>query len=465
MSASEERGWRGEHPTGFPSDFVWGAATAAYQIEGAADADGRGRSVWDTFSHQPGRIADGSTGDVACDHYHRWASDVRLMAELGLTGYRFSVSWPRVQPDGTGAANPAGLAFYDRLIDALLEQGISPMLTLFHWDLPQPLQDAGGWLNRDTTARFAEYADLLGRQFADRVDYWMPVNEPNVVTFFGHVVGMHAPGSRLGWDALPVAHHLLLGHGLSVQALRAHGAKRVGAANNHSPVWAASESAADQDAAAGFDDLWNRLFADPMLLGRYPERIADRFAEFADDLPTISQPLDFYGMNYYNPARIEAAGPESQQISAASPVSPAEWLGFRRAPITGYPLTDFDWPVIPAGLTEVLAQLAERYPGLPPVIITENGCSYADGPGPDGRVRDDRRIEFLDGHLRAVLQAIDAGVRVSGYCCWSILDNFEWAEGYQQRFGLVHVDYRTLVRTPKDSYAWYAEVIRQNRPA
>lgn len=448
-----------EVPTGFPAGFLWGAATAAYQIEGAAAEDDRGRSVWDTFSHQPGRIVDGSTGDVACDHYHRWRDDVGLMAGLGLTGYRFSVSWPRIQPDGSGAPNPAGIAFYDGLIDALLEHGISPMLTLFHWDLPQSLQDGGGWRNRDTTARFAEYADILGRHFADRVEYWMPVNEPNVVTFLGHVVGVHAPGSRLGYDALPVAHHLLLGHGRAVQALRGHGARRVGAANNHSPVWAASGSEADQDAAAGYDALWNRLFADPMLLGSYPERVADRLAGFADDLPTIQQPLDFYGMNYYNPARIAAAGAGSQPDTMDS------WLGYRRAPITGYPETDFGWPVVPAGLTEVLGQLAERYPGLPPVIITENGCSYADGPGPDGRVHDQRRISYLDEHLRAVGQAISNGIPVAGYCCWSILDNFEWAEGYQQRFGLVHVDYDSLVRTPKDSYAWYAEVIRQNRRA
>ena len=443
--------------TGFPAGFLWGAATAAYQIEGAVDADGRGRSIWDTFSHQAGRIADGSTGDVACDHYHRWPDDVRLMAELGLTGYRFSVSWPRIQPTGSGAANPAGIAFYDRLIDALLAHGISPMLTLYHWDLPQSLQDAGGWLNRDTTARFAEYADILGRQFADRVEYWMPVNEPNVVTFFGHVVGVHAPGSRLGWDALPVAHHLLLGHGRAVQALRAHGARRVGAANNHSPVWAASDSAEDVEAAAGYDDLWNRLFADPMLLGTYPERLADRLPGIAEDLPTIQQPLDFYGMNYYNPVQIEAG---DQQ-----PDSAEQWLGLRRRPITGYPLTDFDWPVVPAGLTEVLSQLASRYPGLPPVIITENGCSYADGPGPDGRVADQRRIDYLAAHLRALRQAMASGVQVAGYCCWSILDNFEWAEGYQQRFGLVHVDYQSLARTPKDSYAWYADLIRRNRPA
>ena len=452
--------------TGFPPDFLWAAATAAYQIEGAAEADGRGRSVWDTFSHQPGRISDGSTGDVACDHYHRWPEDVDLMAALGLTGYRFSVAWPRIQPDGTGAANPAGIAFYDRLIDALLAHGISPMLTLFHWDLPQQLQDAGGWLNRDTTARFAEYAEILGGHFADRVEYWMPVNEPNVVTFFGHASGHHAPGGTLGLAALPVAHHLLLGHGRAVQALRAQGARRVGAANNHSPVWAASDSADDTEAAARYDDLWNRLFADPMLLGRYPERFAGRLAEFADDLPTIHQPLDFYGMNYYNPVRIAAAASTTEPNPAARPDPALAELGVARVAIEGYPLTDFDWPVVPAGLREVLGQLAARYPDtLPPVIITENGCSYADGPGPDARVHDDRRIAYLDGHLRAVRQAIADGVQVAGYCCWSILDNFEWAEGYTQRFGLVHVDYDSLVRTPKDSYAWYAEVIRQNQPA
>jgi beta-glucosidase len=449
--------------TGFPPDFLWAAATAAYQIEGAASADGRRPSVWDTFSHEPGRISDGSTGDVACDHYHRWPEDVGLMSDLGLTGYRFSVAWPRIQPSGTGAANPAGIAFYDRLIDALAERGISPMLTLFHWDLPQTLQDAGGWLNRDTTARFAEYADILGRHFADRVEYWMPVNEPNVVTFFGHGSGQHAPGSTLGLAALPVAHHLLLGHGRAVQALRAQGARRVGAANNHSPVWVASESADDTEAAARYDDLWNRLFADPMLLGRYPERFAGRLAEFTDDLPTIHQPLDFYGMNYYNPARIAAADPRNP-TGRPDPVL-AE-LAVARVAIDGYPRTDFDWPVVPAGLREVLGQLAGRYPDtLPPVIITENGCSYADGPGPDGRVHDKRRIAYLDGHLRAVRQAIADGVEVAGYCCWSILDNFEWAEGYTQRFGLVHIDYDSLVRTPKDSFAWYAEVIRQNRRA
>ncbi|HTZ44412.1 MAG TPA: GH1 family beta-glucosidase [Jatrophihabitans sp.] len=443
----------------FPPGFLWGASTAAYQIEGAAAVDGRGPSVWDTFSHQPGRIADGSTGDVACDHYHRCAEDVALMSRLGLTGYRFSVAWPRIQPAGSGPVNQAGLAFYDRLIDALLARDIAPMLTLFHWDLPQPLQDAGGWLNRDTTARFAEYAAILGERFADRVGYWMPVNEPNVVTLLGHVLGVHAPGSTLGWDALPVAHHLLLGHGLAVQALRAAGARRVGSANNHVPVWPASESAADLAAAAGYDDVWNRLFADPILLGSYPERLlpklpAELLRRLPEDLATIAQPLDFYGLNHYNPARVGAAtGGESAM----------ERLGFRQVPLEGYPRTDFDWPVVPAGLREVLNQLAQRYPGLPPVIVTENGCSYADGPGPDGLVHDDRRIAYLDGHLRAVRQAMTDGVPVAGYCCWSLLDNFEWAEGYRQRFGLVHVDYQTQVRTPKDSYAWYAGIIRRNR--
>jgi len=449
----------------FPPDFVWGTATAAYQVEGAVAEDGRGPSVWDTFSHEPGRIADGSTGDVACDHYHRLTEDVALMADLGLTGYRFSVSWSRVQPAGSGPVNPAGLDFYDRLIDALLARDIAPMLTLFHWDLPEPLQQAGGWLNRDTTARFAEYADLLGERFADRVGYWMPVNEPNVVTVLGHLLGIHAPGALLGVDALGVAHHLLLGHGLAVQALRARGARRVGSANNHSPVWAASDSPADQAAAAGYDDVWNRMFADSMLHGRYPDSVADqlasiaagRFAGFTEDLPTIAEPLDFYGANYYNPVRI-AAGDSGQQPARLGA------LGFEQVPIDGYPRTDFDWPVVPAGLRELLNQLAGRYGNrLPPVIITENGCSYGDGPGPDGTVADQRRIDYLDGHLRAVRQAMTDGVPVAGYCCWSLLDNFEWAEGYRQRFGLVHVDYDSGARTPKASYRWYADLIRQNR--
>ncbi|MEO6702711.1 MAG: GH1 family beta-glucosidase [Jatrophihabitantaceae bacterium] len=448
----------------FGPDFVWGASTAAYQIEGAVEVDRRGHSVWDTFCAEPGRIADGSSGAVACDHYHRYPEDVALMAELGLAGYRLSLAWPRIQPDGSGPPNQAGIAFYDRLIDQLLSEGIKPMVTLFHWDLPQALQDQGGWGNRATAQRFAEFAAIVADRFADRVSWWAPVNEPNVVTVLGHVIGAHAPGSRLGVEAaLPVAHHLLLGHGLAVQALRAAGASGIGSANNHSPVWPASDRPADVAAATSYDQLWNRLFADPILLGRYPAELAELMpGPVADDLAIISQPLDFYGVNYYNPARIGA--PDAVDQIEDDPLLGS--LPFARLPITGYPRTDFDWPVVPDGLHEILVQLHERYGDrLPPIQITENGCSYSDGPDSAGQVTDSRRIEYLDGHLRAVHRAIADGVAVSGYFCWSLLDNFEWAEGYRQRFGLIHVDYQTQQRTPKDSFHWYAEVIGRHRSA
>jgi beta-glucosidase len=441
----------------FGPDFVWGASTASYQIEGAVTADGRGRSVWDSFSAEPGRIADGSSGEVACDHYHRYREDVALMARLGLDGYRLSIAWPRIQPAGSGPVNAAGIGFYDRLIDELLGAGIRPMATLFHWDLPQALQDRGGWLERATADRFAEYATVLGEHFGDRITLWAPVNEPNVVTVMGHLLGVHAPGSELGAGALTVAHHLLLGHGRAVQALRAAGATGIGSANNHSPVWPASADPADQQAATDYDQLWNRLYADPMLLGSYPERLLPLLpGSAADDLAVIQQPLDFYGLNYYNPVRIGAPERGADQ--------PIEGLSFERLPIDGYPTTDFDWPVIPAGLHEILCQLQQRYgAALPTIHITENGCSYGDGPDGEGRVADQRRIDYLDGHLRAVHRAIGDGVDVGGYFTWSLLDNFEWAEGYRQRFGLVHVDYASQQRTPKDSYRWYAAVIRRHR--
>ncbi|HEY2044509.1 MAG TPA: GH1 family beta-glucosidase [Jatrophihabitans sp.] len=443
----------------FPSfgpDFVWGASTASYQIEGAVDEDGRGRSIWDTFCAEPGRIADGSSGAIACDHYHRYREDVAMMRDLGLDGYRFSIAWPRVQPDGSGAVNQAGISFYDRLIDELLAAGIKPMATLYHWDLPQSLQDAGGWLNRDTALRFGDYARLMGENFADRVSMWCPVNEPNVAMVLGHAVGSHAPGSTLLFGALPVAHHLLLGHGLAVQALRASGATSVGSATNHTPIWAASDSEADQAAAQRYDGLWNRLFADPILNGRYPEGFAEVMpGPVADDLAVIAGKLDFYGLNYYNPTLVGA--PSAGDAEPAIPL--LRGLPFDFKAIEGYPRTDFDWPVVPDGLREVLVDLKSRYPDIPPIYITENGCSYGDGPDATGRVADERRVAYLDSHLRAVHQAIAEGVDVAGYFCWSLMDNFEWAEGYRQRFGLVHVDYDTLVRTPKDSYYWYQQVI------
>jgi beta-glucosidase len=439
----------------FPPDFAWGVATSSYQIEGAVAEGGRGESVWDVFCRKPGAIRDGDTGDVAADHYHRWATDIEMMAELGLTAYRFSIAWPRVQPDGKGPANQAGLDFYDQLTDALLSRGITPVPTLFHWDLPQPLEDEeGGWLARDTAHRFAEYAGLAAERLADRIPLWITLNEPFVVMAFGYALGIHAPGQALMLGALPAAHHQLLGHGLAASALRAAGARQVAITNNHSPAWPATDDPADVAAARAYDTMHNRLFADPLLLGRYPDLSAfgiDSLDCVLDgDLAVISAPLDALGVNYYNPTRLSAL-PESE-------------LPFRMEPIPGYPVTAFGWPVIPAGLTEVLTMFAERYGDrLPPVYITENGCSVHDEVADDGTVDDQPRIGYLDGHIRAVHDAMTAGVDVRGYFCWSLMDNFEWTEGYQQRFGLVHVDFENQRRTPKASYGWYRDLIAAQR--
>jgi beta-glucosidase len=441
----------GEGELRLPAGFVFGTSTASYQIEGAVTEDGRGRSIWDSFCAEPGRIVDASSGAVACDHYHRYREDVALMARLGAPGYRFSIAWPRVQPTGSGSVNEPGLAFYDRLVDELLAHDLAPMATLYHWDLPQPLEDAGGWMSRDTAARFAEYAALVAARLADRVAHWVPVNEPNVASLLGYALGMHAPGKTLMFDALPAAHHLLLGHGLAVSALRAAGAKAVGTANNHAPMWPASDSEGDRAAADLFDTVWNRIFADPILLGAYPEGFAELMGAPPDDLPIIGQPLDFYGVNYYNP------------MCVAAPSDPTSAMPFDQREIAGYPKTDFGWPVVPDGLRELLVLLKDRYPALPPVMITENGCSYGTAPDEDGVVEDQARIDYLEGHLRAVAAAIADGVDVRGYYCWSLLDNFEWTEGYTQRFGLVHVDYATQVRTPKRSFDWYADTVRAHR--
>jgi beta-glucosidase len=439
----------------FPEGFTWGVSTSAFQIEGAPAEDGRRDSIWDVFCRKPGAIRDGQTAEVAADHYHRWPEDLDLMARLGVGGYRFSLAWPRIQPTGSGPANPAGLDFYERLTDALLARGITPVPTLYHWDLPQPLEDEGGWLARETAARFAEYAGLAAERLADRIPLWITLNEPFVVTAYGYALGFHAPGKSLMLDALPTAHHQLLAHGLATAALRAAGVRQVSIANNYSPAWPASDAAADTAAAHAYDILHNRLFTDPLLLGAYPDLSPFGLPGGLDcvrdgDLAVIAAPVDALGVNFYTPTRLSAL--------ADSP------LPFRMEPIAGYPVTAFGWPVIPAGLTEILVLLKDRYGGaLPPVHITENGCSATDQVSERGTVADAARIAYLDGHIRAVHEAMTRGVDVRGYFVWTLMDNFEWTEGYHQRFGLVHVDVTTQRRTPKDSFTWYRDLIAAQR--
>ncbi|GEB57015.1 GH1 family beta-glucosidase [Streptomyces gardneri] len=448
----------------FPAGFLWGVSASAFQIEGSPTADGRGPSSWDAFTREQGRIKDGSHAEVATDHYRRYREDVALMSELGVDAYRFSVSWSRVLPDGHGQFNRAGLDFYDRLVDELCAAGIAPVPTLFHWDTPLALEERGGWLERDTAERFAAYASVVAERLADRIPMWITINEPAEVTLLGYGLGEHAPGKELVFDALPAAHHQLLAHGLGVQALRAAGARQIGIAASHSPVWTAGDSDEDRAAAELYDTLTNRLFADPILTGAYPDGLDSLLpGPVAEDLKTISAPLDWYGVNYYNPMLVGAPTPAG--ASAFGGIEIPSGLPFAIREIEGYERTDFDWPVVPDGLRELLGTLRERYGDrLPPLYITENGCSYGDGPDSGtGRVEDARRIAYHDGHVRALHQAMAEGADVRGYFIWSILDNFEWAEGYRQRFGLVHVDYETLARTPKESYAWYRDLIKSGR--
>jgi beta-glucosidase len=444
--------------------FELGVATAAYQIEGAVHQDGRGPSIWDTFSHTPGRTVGGDTGDIACDHYHRYAQDVALMGDLGVDSYRFSVAWPRIQPEGRGAANLAGLAFYDRLVDSLLEQEIAPAVTLYHWDLPQALEDGGGWRNRDTAQRFAEYAALVHDHLGDRVQRWITLNEPWCSSFLGYASGRHAPGVQEGEGALAAAHHLLLGHGLAVAAMRADArpGQQVGITLNLQPVSAATS--APQDVAASERALMraNLLFTDPILQGRYPALARQSYADLTDfgylhegDLATIGAPLDFLGVNYYFPSRVEAA-PYAQLDPA---MRTADDLGIAEVISGDEELTAMGWPVEPAGLTRLLAWLRDTYPSLPPIYITENGRACDDVVSSEGLVDDPDRVRYLDSHLRAVGDAMAAGVDVRGYYCWSLMDNFEWAEGYSKRFGLVYVDYATQKRTPKSSFSWFRSLI------
>lgn len=448
----------------FPRGFRWGAATSAYQIEGALDADGRGVSIWDTFAQRPGAIQDGDIADVACEHYRRFPDDIALMADLGLGAYRFSVSWPRVQPDGTGRANPAGLDFYRRLVDELLNHGIEPWLTLYHWELPQPLEDAGGWPARDTAARFAEFTAILHEALGDRVNHWITINEPWCASFLGYGSGVHAPGRRDGASAVRAAHHLLLGHGLAGQVLRASDASaQVGASVDLSPMTPLRQTEADLDATRRMDGLRNRLFLDALLRGSYPDDVLADLAHVTDfghvrdgDLSVISEPGTFLAINYY--MRHYATAPEPGQDGAG----PA-WTGSEdvRLVHVGEPVTAMNWEIDPTGLSEILLRIHQEYPAIP-LYVTENGAAFEDIVGPDGRVKDDARVAYLDAHLRACHQAIAGGAPLSGYFAWSLLDNFEWAAGFSKRFGIVYVDYATQQRTVKASAEWYAQVIQRH---
>lgn len=454
------------HPI-LPTGFRFGVATAATQVEGASDEDGKGPSIWDTFAARPGTIADGDTPAVAIDHYHRYLEDVGHIADLGVQDYRFSIAWPRIVPAGSGNVNALGLDFYDRLVDALLARGVRPVPTLFHWDLPQALQDEGGWMSRTTAHAFADYVDVVVARLGDRVADWFTLNEMSVHTLYGYALTDHAPGLGLGLGTLPAAHHQLLGHGLAVQRLRAAGASRIGVVNQHFPVLPASPDPADLAAAEAFSVLTNWTFADPILRAEYPtDEVAGGILlgtgmseqQLADDLAVISAPLDVYGVNYYEPTMIEAPR-AGQDYAGVLEVDIPEGLPFAPVPIEGVERTDFGWSIVPSALTDILVTLRERYANLPPVVITESGASFHDVRTDDGAVHDERRIRFLDQHVRAVGDAIAAGVDVRGYYVWSALDNFEWAAGYRERFGLVHVDLDTLERTRKDSWHWYREVI------
>jgi beta-glucosidase len=437
----------------FPPDFVWGAATAAYQIEGASTLDGRTPSIWDTFAATPGKVHGGHTGETATDHYHRFAEDIGLMTKLGLRSYRLSVAWPRVQPGGSGPANPAGLAFYDRLIDTLLAAGIAPTLTLYHWDLPQDLEDRGGWTARDTAYRFAEYAALVGERLGDRVALWSTLNEPWCSAFLGYGSGVHAPGRTDPAASLRAAHHLLLAHGLAAQVLP----RPVSLVLNLGAVRARTDAPEDVAAAGKIDGLINRIFLDPVFRGSYPADVLENTAPIVDwsmlvqdgDLAAIAAPIDVLGVNYYQPSLVGAG-----TMAVPNPWPGCADVGF---PAQDAPVTGMDWPIDPTGLRDLLLRVRSDY-GDVPIMVAENGAAFPDVVL-DGAVHDHARIAYLRGHLAAAHEAMRAGVNLRGYYVWSLLDNFEWAYGYSQRFGLIHVDYATLTRTLKDSAYWYRDVI------
>jgi beta-glucosidase len=439
--------------TAFPREFVWGAATAAYQIEGAVDEDGRGESIWDRFCAMPGKVRNAESGAVACDFYHRYPDDIRLMRELGLDAFRLSIAWPRVLPEGSGRVNQAGLDFYDRLVDELLAQGVRPFPTLYHWDLPQPLEDAGGWTARETAEAFVEYAEAVVSRLGDRVTHWITHNEPWVAAWLGYGSGEHAPGRTSPQDALAAAHHLLLSHGWAAEVLRRGSpGSEVGITLVLNPAYPASDSDGDQLAAQHGDGFFNRWFLDPLFRWSYPADMLEYFAPLAPpvvdgDLEAIAAPLDFLGVNYY-----------SRQL-------------LRENPEGGRPLVVRDadaaytamlWEIYPDGLFDLLVRLRDEY-DVPPIYITENGAAFSENRSHDGQVNDPERQAYIETHLAAIARAVEAGVPMAGYFVWSLLDNFEWAHGYAKRFGIVYVDYPTLTRIPKSSYRWYRDFIAAQR--
>jgi beta-glucosidase len=439
----------------FPEGFLWGAATASYQIEGAWNEDGKGESIWDRFSHTSGKVQDGDTGDVACDHYHRWQEDIGLMKQLGLKAYRLSVSWPRILPEGTGAINQKGLDFYDKLVDGLLEAGITPFITLYHWDLPQALEDKGGWTNRDTAQAFADYAGVLSKRLGDRVSNWITLNEPWVSAFLGYLEGVHAPGLKDQGKAFAAAHHLLLGHGLAVPVLRSNSAPgaQVGITLSLSPTDPASDSEADKRAARRLENYTNHWFLRPIYKGEYPDELPDYVSGNSipvegDDLKVISVPIDFLGVNYYFRNVVSDKTAAGRSNTASVKVENAE-------------RTEMDWEVYPQGLYNLLTSLENEYhPGK--LYITENGAAFIDEVGADGQVDDPRRVAYLEGHFAAAQRAIQDGVPLKGYFVWSLLDNFEWGFGFSKRFGLIYVDYTTQQRIIKNSGHFYSKVIAAN---
>ena len=435
----------------FPRDFVWGAATAAYQIEGAWNEDGKGESIWDRFSHTPGTILNGDTGDVACDHYHLWAEDIELMKELGLKAYRFSVSWPRVLPNGSGEINQAGIDFYKRLVDALLEAEITPYATLYHWDLPQAIQDRGGWPDRSSSDAFAEYADAFSRALGDRVRDWITLNEPKVSAFVGHLEGRHAPGIQDLGAAVAASHHLLLSHGQAVGVIRENSAgARVGIALDVIPQVPASDSLADQSLAKQYDAQINRWFLDPLTGRGYPTEgveaygIPMAFVRSGDE-ELIAAPIDFLGLNYYKRDIVR-----SDEDSNEPPIVTRE-----------DEITDMGWEVYPDGLLNILERIHQDY-RFPEIYVTENGAAYPDDPGSDGLVEDTSRQSYIERHLGTLSQAIQRGVPIKGYFVWSLLDNFEWGFGFSKRFGIVYVDFDTSQRTKKASAERYRQIILNN---